>query len=127
LPPSELSVPNDKIPVVKQSDHLAKTQDFKTLAEQAAKSSIFFKNYYVEELREKYKHHDRMKRIDKAFPYARIKDDSTGIVLIDEPVNETDLEICLQKSKLLKEIGYKYAIIEKDSSLFDVLAQLGAV
>lgn len=127
LPPSTSDVFEAKVHLVRQADAMMKTQEFKTLAEQAAKSSIYFKNYYVAELREKYKHFDRMKRIDKAFPYAKLSDHSTALLLIDEPKNETELELCFKKAEIMKQLGYKYAIIEQDSNLFDVLSQVGAV
>lgn len=114
--------------VVVESDRLKNTTDFGTLAEQAARSSIFHKNYYVEELREQYKHFDRMKRVDKAFPYAKLTaHGETTLALFDEPKTEADLEVCYQKAPILKRLGYRYAIIERDSSLFDLLEQLGAI
>jgi len=118
---------SSKLELVRQHDKLKQTTEFKTIAEQAARSSIFYKNFYVEELREKYKNFDRFKRIDKAFPYAKLKTNEAALVLFDEPKTEMDLEICLRKAGVLKEMGYNYAIIEQDSTLFDVLEQLGAI
>lgn len=128
IAPKQMAVEPSLRVVAEQQDRQKKTTEFKTLAEQAARSSIFFKNLYLEELRETYKHFDRFKRIDKAFPYAKVGTAEAGqLVLIDEPVTEADLEVCLQKAPVVRGLGYRYAIIEKDSTLFDVLEQLGAI
>ena len=128
LPPVPLMPMTERSVKVHQGDRVKETQEFKTLAEQAAKSRIVFKNYYLEEWREKYKHFDRMKRIDKMFPYAKLSENSAPcMVFIDEPKTEYDVDICYQKAKLLRQMGYKYAVIEEDTTLFDVLEQLGAI
>lgn len=125
---NEVASVEKKLQAVERNDRVKTTQEFKTLAEQASRSTVYFKNYYVQELREKFKHFDRMKRIDKAFPFAKVSANSSGeLVLFDEPVTEIDLDVCLKKAALMKEMGYRYAIIEKDSTLFDVLEQLGAI
>ena len=103
-------------------------QQFKTLPEQVAKSTVFFKNFYPVELKEKYKFMDRMKRIDLVFPYAKLTDESDPVVLlVDTPETETDVEICHEKRDILKRHGYKYCVIEKDSNLFEVLQQLEVI
>jgi hypothetical protein len=128
IPPADLILPDDRRSKTLFSERASRVQDFPTLAEQVTKSRVFHKNWYVEELRERFKHFDRMKRIDKVFPYARLSDsEETCMVLIDEPKTEIELDQCLQKVKVMAELGYKYAIIECDSSLYDVLNQLGAV
>lgn len=105
-----------------------RSKDFQTVCEQVAKSSVFFKNWYVPEIREKYQNFDKMKRIDKAFPYAQIVEGkSTELLLVDEPKTESDIEICAYKAKILKELGYRYIFLEKDSTLYDALEQLGEV
>lgn len=103
-------------------------QSFKTLPEQVAKSTICFKNFYVPELRERFRYADRMKRIDLVFPYARLGDSQeTVTILVDTPETEQDVEICHQKRKYMRDLGYKYCVIEKDSTLFEVLQQLEAI
>lgn len=101
--------------------------EYKTLPEQIAKSKVFVKNWYIPEFREKYAQHDRMKRCDFMFPYARLKaaSDHKQPLLIDIPKNEYELEVCLLKAKQMKKLGYKYCYLEEDSSLFDALSQLG--
>lgn len=102
-------------------------QQFKSLPEQVAKSSVYLKNWYVPEIRERFKNFDRMKRIDMVFPYARlsVNGDKTEQLLVDLPKNENEVEQCVLKAKILKEIGYKYIWLQDDSTLFDALTQLG--
>lgn len=104
-------------------------QEFKTLAEKVAKSSVFQRNIYIPELRERFKFADRMKRVDLLFPYARLGDSEKTVALyVDTPETEQDVEICMGKKKLMTELGYThYCVIEKDSTVFDVLQQLGAI
>jgi len=128
LPPVDLRPPEEITSKVANRDAQTKVTEFKTLPEQVAKSTLCYKNWYVEELRDRYKHFDRMKRIDLVFPYAKLGENAKPcMILIDQPKNETELEMCLRKAKVLKGLGYRYAIVEADSSLFDVLEQLGAV
>lgn len=127
LPPKELTV-EDAVKVdIEAQDKVRPVQKFSSLAEQLAKSTIFHRNWYVTELREKYKYADRMKRIDKVFPYARIKETETVMLFVDEPLTDLDLEICVRKSKLMQKMGYNYVYIEKDSTLYDLLEQLGVI
>lgn len=105
------------------------TQEFKTLAESVAKSSVYVKNWYLNELREKYKYFDRIKRFDKFFPFARITDDltATTTLFVDEPATEAEIDQCYVKAGIMKELGLNYVILEKDSTLFDALNQLGVI
>jgi len=128
LPPVELRIPEEKASTMAHHDAQTRVTEFKTLAERVAKSTLYFKNWYVEELRDRFKNFDRMKRIDQVFPYAKLSETKQAcMVLFDTPKNESDLEICLRKAPIIRNLGYRYAIIENDSSLFDVLEQLGAV
>lgn len=103
-----------------------KTSEERVSAEEIAKSTVFYRNHYVKELRETYNHIDRMKRIDKVFPYADVMQiGKTEALFIDEPITEQDIEICFKKAALMKKHGYNYVIIEKDTTLFDALEQLG--
>ena len=105
------------------------SQEFKTLAETVAKSSVFIKNWYLDELREKYRHFDRIKRFDKFFPFARINDDltATTTLFVDEPATEVEIDQCYVKAGIMKDLGLNYVILEKDSTLFDALNQLGVI
>jgi hypothetical protein len=104
------------------------SQEFKTLAETIAKSSTYIRNWYHDELRQRYKHYDRMKRFDKFFPFARLCDDLTTTTLyVDEPANEPEADQCYAKAAVMKELGLNYVILEKDTVLFDALIQLGVL
>lgn len=128
LPPVQIVPMDDRAHKALKRDQVTSTNEFKTLAEQVAKSTIVMKNWYVDELRQKFRHFDRMKRVDKVFPYAKLAEGAEPcMILIDEPRSEVDVDICYQKARLLRELGYRYAVIEDDSTLFDVLEQLGAV
>lgn len=103
-------------------------QEFQTLAESIAKSSVYIRNWYLDEFRAEYKHFDRVKRFDKFFPFARISDDTaTTHLYVDEPANEHEVEVCYRKASMMADLGLKYVILEKDSTLFDALNQLGAI
>ena len=107
-------------------DIVKPVQEFNTLEEQVAKSTVFIKNYYLEDLREKYKYQDRVKRFDKFFLYARLGDSfDTTTLYVDRPLSEYDVEICYKKSKIMKDLGLNYVIIENDTTLFDAYNQLG--
>jgi hypothetical protein len=125
IPPKELVVADDVKREVVIEDTTKKVREFGTLAEKIAKSSIFHRNWYVPELREKFKFLDRMKRIDMVFPYAKIADGKETMLLIDEPKTAQDVEICAVKAKHLKELGYAYVYIERDTTIYDALVQLG--
>lgn len=128
LPPVTLVPAEAGFHQARKRDQVTSTPEFKTLAEQVAKSSVVMKNWYIDELREKYRHFDRMKRVDKVFPYAKLSENADPcMILIDEPRSEYEVDICYQKAKIVRGLGYKYAVIEDDSTLFDVLEQLGAV
>jgi len=127
LKPKRLTIA-DEVQDQVRHDRAKPVQEFKTLAEKVAKSTICFKNFYPAELRETFKYVDRMKRIDLVFPYAKLTEDGpTTTLLVDLPATDQEVEICHRKAKILKDAGYKYCVIEKDSSLFEVLQQLGVV
>lgn len=128
LPPQELTVEDEVKRDVFIEDGAKQTKDFKTLAEQIAKSSIFHRNYYVPELRERFRYIDRMKRIDKVFPYAKLSEGKETVMLfVDEPKTPQDVEVCAVKAKHLRALGYAYVYIEADTTIYDALQQLGEV
>ena len=128
LPPKDLTIDETVKREVEIDDTAKATKDFKTLAEQIAKSTIFHRNYYVPELRERFRFIDRMKRIDKVFPYARLREGTDTVMLfVDEPKTPADVEVCAVKAKHLRAMGYAYVYIESDTTLYDALTQLGEV
>lgn len=63
---------------------------------------------------------DPLKRtVDKYFGDAK-----GGPLYIDEPVTESDIEICKEKAAAMAKEGVRYAYIAPDMELKDVLAQL---
>lgn len=111
-----------------RNDRTKSLAEFKSLPDQIAKSSIFFKNWYCPELREKYNFLDRMKRIDRVYPYAKLTENGAPqMLLVDEPDTDYDVEICNKKLPIMKKLGYRYCYVEKDSTVFDALEQLGVV
>lgn len=126
LPPKELVLPEPVQSIRTTRDRATQVKEFKTLAEKVAQSSVFHKNWYVPEIREKYKHFDRMKRIDMVFPYARTRG-PVEMLLVDTPVTDMEVEQCALKSKILMKLGYLYCYIEKDSTLADILMQIGEI
>jgi hypothetical protein len=124
LPPKEMVLEEPTRTKVIARDRLTQTKEFKTLAEKVAQSSVYHRNWYVPELREKYRFFDRIKRIDMVFPYARTRG-MPEMLLVDLPQTDHEVEQCAMKSKILSGHGYLYCWIEKDSTLGEVLMQIG--
>lgn len=128
LPPKEFEIPESAANDLKQKERGQPVQAFKTLPEQLAKSKVFHKNWYVPELRERFKYFDRMRRIDMVFPYARLNEGLESVMLlVDLPNTPEDVKTCELKRSMLAEMGYRYCYLENDSSLFDALKQLGEI
>lgn len=128
IAPKELSLEMPAVDSQAKRDFQRTHQEWKTIEEQAAQSTIFHKNWYVPELREKYAFHDRMKRIDKVFPYAKLEGQTESrTLLVDICLNELEVEVCAQKAKELKKLGYLYCYREKDSTLTHLLEQIGVI
>lgn len=121
LKPVENRAPSDNDVRLDQSKPI---QYYPTLAEKVAKSTIYVKNWYMPEMRvdRAYRYDDRMKRIDKFFPYAQ-----GGPLLVDEPSDVAEAEKCYAKAIKAKEWGYRYIVIESDTDFFGCLKQLGEV
>lgn len=103
-----------------------KKPEYKTLAEEIAQSTVFVKNFYLNELREKFSHADRVKRFDMFFPYAKLEDGKPTVKLyVDTPHTSLDEQICDKKAKLMKDLGLKYLILQEDTKIFDARIQLG--
>ena len=128
LPPKEFELPDSVANDLKQKERSRPVQGFKSLPEQLAKSSVYHKNWYVPELRERFKYYDRMRRIDLVFPYARLNEGIASVMLlVDLPQKPDDVKTCELKRAMLAELGYRYCYLEPDSSLFDALKQLGEI
>lgn len=128
IAPRELSLESPEVEKAAKRDFLRTHQEWQTVEEQVAQSTIYHKNWYVPELREQYAFHDRMKRIDKVFPYAKIAGaNEMRTLLVDIPKNSMEVEVCAQKAKVLKKLGYLYCYREADSTLTHLLEQIGVI
>lgn len=90
----------------------------KTKAELLAGGTPFAKiNWYYPGGKEAFPHDLRLQFVDKCYPYA-----TGGQLLIDEPTNEYELDILVQKKlPLMKELKYRYAIILRGADVVHVL------
>lgn len=111
----------------RQRDRIKNTPEFVTIPEQVAKSTVFVRNWYLDEARKLYPYQDRMKRIDKYFPYAQ-----GGPIMVDETRDEEEAKMLyLEKAPMMKTWGHRYIVIElgteTPTDLYMALDQLGAV
>jgi hypothetical protein len=120
----ELAEP--RVVALQRGDRLKSTHEFQSLAEKVARSSIFQKNYYHPTLKSRFNFADRIKRIDMMFPYAVIgPTDKKVQLLVDFPKNDREVEVCVRKAVMLKELGEHYCYIDPTTTLYDALNQLG--
>lgn len=62
------------------------------------------------------------KFVDKYYPLAK-----GGPLLVDEPTNDPKIvELCYEKQRVLKKLGFRHIVIEEDATLYDVMEQLDA-
>lgn len=128
LPPKEFTLSDSDAESLKQRERARPVQGFKTLPEQLAKSTVYHKNWYVPELRDRFKYFDRMRRVDLVFPYARLTEGTECVMLlIDTPETPDEVKACELKRAMLSDLGYRYCYLEPDSTLFDALNQLGEI
>lgn len=69
-----------------------------------------------------YPNNPEMRTVDKCYPQAK-----GGMLLVDEPTDEGEALRCYEKQKILKAQGFRHVVIEKDTSLYDALEQLGEI
>jgi hypothetical protein len=101
-------------------DRAKPVQRFTSVAEKVARSSIYTTNWYYPGSQKDFPYHERLKRIDRYFPYAE-----GGPLLVDEPMDEAELALCERKRPKLKERGFRYVILGLGSTFEDALFQLG--
>jgi len=63
-----------------------------------------------------------MRFVTKAYPDIK---KFKGPLLVDEPKTELEMLRMYEKQKVLKKLGFKHVVIEKDTTVFDCLEQLG--
>lgn len=91
----------------------------KTIAEKVAGDFLMHVNYMYQGAKEIYPEQPKMWTVDKYFPLA-----SGGPLFVDEPMRASDLLLCEQKAKGMKELGYRYLILKKDMTELDALEQI---
>lgn len=106
----------------KRIDNSKPVQHYPSMAEKVAKSTIYVKNWYIPQAIHEFPFDDRMKRIDKFFPYA-----VGGPLLVDEPSDAKEADKCHAKALKAKAWGYRYIVLEMDTDLFNALTQLGEI
>lgn len=97
---------------------------FVTLSDHIAESDIFVRNFKFHEADKLYPDlaFVSYRFVTKMYPYAK-----RGVLFVDEPRNENEVLSAYHKQKQLKKLGYRHVVIERDSTLFDCLEQLGEI
>jgi hypothetical protein len=80
------------------------------------------RNYKYSKADLKYPNDPDMRIVEKCYPYAK-----GGMLLVDEPTSDYDSAKCFEKQKVLKELGFRHVVIERDTTLYDALEQLGEI
>jgi len=94
--------------------------EFVSLAEKIAQDSTVLINWKFKDAAEYYPNHPTMRTVRKYYMYAK-----GGPLLVDEPRDPKDVFMCFEKQKLLKKLGYRHIVVERDSTIGDLLEQLG--
>lgn len=95
-------------------------QKFVTLADQVAESNLYFRNWKYKEGDQMYPHDPDSRMVTKSYPHAK-----GGLLFVDEPRNQREMVKSYEKQKVLKKLGYRFIVIEADTTLYDCLEQLG--
>lgn len=64
-------------------------------------------NFYPDGLKEAFPNRVEMWSVDKMYPYAK-----PNPLYVDEPHTKEDVEKCMKKVPLMKELGYRYVILK---------------
>lgn len=93
-----------------------------TLADKIAEDTFFIRNYKYYGSDKQYPEtvDHAMRTVSKAYPYAK-----GGLLLVDEPLNELEMIRAYEKAKTLKKLGFRFVVVERDSTLDMLLEQLG--
>lgn len=90
-----------------------------TLSDELAGGQFHYKNFLVDELKSKFPDNSRMWYVDKMYPYC-----DSGILHIDEPVSAEEIDLCILKSKFLKEKEIRYVYISHSMDIIDCIKQM---
>ncbi len=84
-----------------------------------------FKNYTYPQAAKLFPYQPQHWAVDRYYPLT--KKEIGGPVYLDQPMYDDDLAICEKKAKHLKELGFKYIILKKDTDLQSAMEQLGVI
>lgn len=118
-PADDQDTPAHRAALAKQKSR----SQFISIGDQVAESVTWLKNWKWEEADKHYPLRPDMRTVDKYYPYAK-----GGPLLVDEPrTPKTFDEFFEHKRRTLKELGYRYLVIEPDPefTLGSALEQLG--
>lgn len=89
------------------------------IADKIANSTIYFINYKIMSEKLNTWHND-FRFVGKYYPYAK-----GGPLYVDEPKDEREMIAAYQKQKVLRNLGFRFIVIENDTTYYDALEQLG--
>lgn len=105
--------------LIQKSDDRKK---FISIADQVAQSTIFTRNWKWPGADQHYPLEADLRMVSKYYPYAQ-----GGPLLVDDAYDQKEAAELFLKQKILRKLGFRHVVIESDSSLFDVLEQLGEI
>lgn len=105
--------------------HATPAHAFESLSDKIARHRFFNRNWISYDLKAEFPHAPRLWHVDKMYPYATDFAGKHRPLLVDEVRTEEDFSECERKKKVLESHGYRYVILENDTSYEDALIQLG--
>lgn len=86
----------------------------------AGDTTGFYRNYRFKDAEKHFPYQPLKRTIDKVYPKAK-----GGMLLVDEPESQAEYQICIEKAKVLKELGYRYLILQSDTDEYEARLLLG--
>lgn len=117
---STASIENDM-----KLSHAKPAHEFESLSDKIARHKFFNRNWISYDLKAEFPRDHRLWHVDKMYPYATDFAGKHKPLLVDEVRTEEDHRECLRKKAVLERHGYRYVILENDTSYEDALIQLG--
>lgn len=110
--------------VKESSPKLMREVVWSNVDEQLAQDKLFYKNYHVVELKDKFPNHPKAWIVDKYYPYA-----IGGPLYLDKPtrvewVNKEYKELMIAKEQFLKETKKRYLRFDEGMTLMDAKERL---
>jgi hypothetical protein len=92
-----------------------------TLADQIARNkTLVYKNHPIPGGHKEFPHDYKMRLVSLFYPLAE-----GGPLYIDEPMFKNEEASCVKKAAVMKKLNLRYCFICRDSTIEDVVAQLG--